>query len=285
MRPFTDVVECISCEKTRRVNLSHYTSKENYIDKYPRCHSCATKHGMRGWMQDDNRCEKLSIAYTMSYDADTHHPDTVIASFVGIKWHTIIMWRKKHGWPKKPRPRFISLRRGAYGPGKLVNSNGCIVIYWPEHPLARHGMLPIWKMEAWQRVGYDIEATLKRINSTRGGGNVDIFMGGPGKPVKRDKGYISYLWHGHPLGFKSCDKVLEHRVVYWQSSGYSSEVLELLNNGATVHHINGKKADNRPENLELRLKGKHPTGIGESDMVKTLTSLGYTIQEPLWKIN
>jgi hypothetical protein len=33
-----------------------------------------------------------------------------------------------------------------------------------------------------------------------------------------------------------------------------------LRKGETVHHINGKRADNREENLELRMSGNHPKG-------------------------
>jgi hypothetical protein len=33
-----------------------------------------------------------------------------------------------------------------------------------------------------------------------------------------------------------------------------------LRKGETVHHKNGKRADNRPQNLELRMSGNHPKG-------------------------
>lgn len=98
---------------------------------------------------------------------------------------------------------------------------------------------------------------------------------------KDRKGYIIFHKRGHPLGTKG-GKVRVSRLVYWQESGYDDSVLGLLTNGATVHHRNAVRDDNRPENLELRISD-HGAGIGESDMVHTLLGLGYTVQPPLWR--
>ena len=91
-------------------------------------------------------------------------------------------------------------------------------------------------------------------------------------------GYVYYHWPEHPLA-DSSGGVTEHRLVYWQEHGYSDEVLDLLKAGAHVHHRNGKKGDNRPENLELRVSA-HPSGVGEDYMVHTLRMLGYIVELP-----
>lgn len=75
------------------------------------------------------------------------------------------------------------------------------------------------------------------------------------------EGYILVKHHTHPNRSKHNNDVLEHRLVMEQILGRYLEPYE------NVHHRNGIRTDNRPENLELWVK-KQPSGARFSEAVK-----------------
>lgn len=72
------------------------------------------------------------------------------------------------------------------------------------------------------------------------------------------RGYIRCWAPNHPHA-DSSGYVREHRLVMERVLG------RVLLRSEEVHHINGDRADNRPENLELWLVGRQPKGIRLGD--------------------
>lgn len=84
---------------------------------------------------------------------------------------------------------------------------------------------------------------------------------GPGSRSIGTNGYVRIYWPAHPR----CNKngvVYEHRLVAEQKYGRP------LQFGEHVHHINGIKHDNRPENLEIIGIGAHAAITSKESAVK-----------------
>lgn len=81
----------------------------------------------------------------------------------------------------------------------------------------------------------------------------------PAARKRHSKGYVLIWAPDHPWAQKS-GYIAEHRLVMEQTLGRSLLPLE------TVHHKNGVKDDNRPENLEVWYSGQ-PAGQRPLDLV------------------
>lgn len=82
-------------------------------------------------------------------------------------------------------------------------------------------------------------------------------------------GYIRLWKPEHP--YASNGYVLEHRLVMEQRIGRPLLPHE------KVHHKNGKRDDNRPENLELWTHKHQPTGARVEDLLKELIAHHYDL--------
>lgn len=169
-----------------------------------------------------------------------------------------------------------------YEPGSLHHTNvGSERLYWPAHPLAlTQGFVSVAKLLAWQNENYSPLALQYMLDKPGTSGWGVRFPWNPYGPTMHSSGYVLWFWPDHPLSEKHSGYVREHRAVIWQESGYSNAILySLLVGHSVVHHRNGNKEDNRPENLELRLIKTHVRGIGEQDMVFILQTLGYRVEK------
>jgi hypothetical protein len=82
-----------------------------------------------------------------------------------------------------------------------------------------------------------------------------------GGRTKNDKGYVLVATPGHPKARQHCSYVPEHVLVM------ESQLGRYLLPGENVHHKNGIRDDNRPENLELWVSSQ-PSGQRVSDLVE-----------------
>ena len=103
---------------------------------------------------------------------------------------------------------------------------------------------------------FTIQARLNSINARKGkkGGN------NKGGRIVDKSGYVSLWMPEHP-NCRSAGYVHEHRVVMSKIIGRP------LKSNENVHHKNGIRSDNRPENLELWVRAQ-PSGQRVCDLVE-----------------
>ena len=79
--------------------------------------------------------------------------------------------------------------------------------------------------------------------------------------IKHASGYLKELAKGHPAADRY-GYVMQHRLVMEAMLG------RFLSPTERVHHKNGDRSDNRPENLELWTVGKDPAGQRAVDLAR-----------------
>ena len=144
---------------------------------------------------------------------------------------------KRHGSPHIYNPRY----RTNFGPEPICRAEGC-----NKKGIAAKGLCQ----------GHYIR--LKKYGEEGVGG--PLGRQNIGNQQRRVDGYMMVKAPDNPLAGKRSGQVLVHRVVMSEKLGRP------LRKNEFVHHINGKKDDNSPENLELWVKG-HPGGQRPEELV------------------
>jgi hypothetical protein len=90
-----------------------------------------------------------------------------------------------------------------------------------------------------------------------------------GGRVKTNEGYIRIYMPNHPESNKQY--VLEHRLIMEQKLG------RYLTKDELVHHLNGIKDDNRPENLVVTFKPAHEKKTIEKVQARRIQELEYQL--------
>lgn len=106
-------------------------------------------------------------------------------------------------------------------------------------------------------------------------------ISGPRRKSENGTGYINkygyrVIYRDHPNANPRTKIILEHIFVMSQLKGRP------MRKGETVHHKNGIRQDNRPENLEL-WTSRHPAGVRHEEKIQSAIDLlleeGYKISK------
>lgn len=156
-------------------------------------------------------------------------------------------WRAQHGSWNKGKAHIISrdiLEELYFGKG------------WSQREIAEHLGVGIWVVtNSMERSGLKARNKTDEMQNRLARGWKSTQLRGErhynwkGGKYRHGDGYIMAYAPGHPRA--SSNRVLEHRLIWEQTNGRP------LPEGWVVHHINGRRDDNRPENLFASPRASH----------------------------
>lgn len=92
---------------------------------------------------------------------------------------------------------------------------------------------------------------------------------------KSFQGYVYIYMPEHPRACKFHNMYVAEHVLVWEKAHGNP-----LPEGYLIHHLNGVKDDNRPENLVALLPKDHTTGTIREALQKRIRDLEYQLQAP-----
>lgn len=183
-----------------------------------------------------------------------------IAREIGVHEATVCKWFRRETLPRQKFLRAMYEYLGMELPLLLKPSDGGRI------PLAIANCASCGRSFPVYKAGVkfcSVECSGKNLSARQIGKNNANWNGGK-YYTKKTCGYIKELKRDHPKA-DSNGYVLQHRLVMEQMIG------RLLYDYERVHHKNGKRDDNRPENLELWVlvgqSQKDPAGVRIVDKV------------------
>lgn len=186
-----------------------------------------------------------------------------IGKRLGCRGSNIQYRLNKAGYPRRTfeEARALANRHRQENPKGLLSLAEMAGLYeqgYGCHLIARQaGVSPTLVHKRLRRAGVNLrtaseamtDKACKAIQFSQMGGHNSMWKGGR---VVVGEGYIAIWMPSHPNATKR-GYVLEHRLVMARGLGHP------IKQGEVVHHLNGIKDDNRPENLCVMPRRLHPT--------------------------